>query len=82
MRPITVVVVSTNALTRVGIQQMVTKSDMPIEVAAVCATFREAHEFLAKQRAHVLIIDDSHPRATNLAQEVKNCARGRRISRY
>ena len=71
MRPITVVVVSTNALTRVGIQQMVTKSDIPIEVAAVCANFRETHEFLAKQRAHVVVIDDSHPRATNLAQEVK-----------
>ncbi len=71
MRPITVVVVSTNALIRNGIQQVVMKSDIPIEVAAVYATFREAHEFLAQHRAHVVIIDDSHPRSTNLAQEVK-----------
>jgi two-component system response regulator DesR len=71
MRPITVVVVSTNALIRNGIQQVVMKSDIPIEVAAVCATFREAYEFLDQRRAQVIIIDYSLPRSTNLAQEVK-----------
>lgn len=71
MAPIQLIVVSTNALIRNGIQQVVAQSDVPIQVVGMFAYFSEAHKFLNDSRAHVLMVDDSLPRSTNLAQEVK-----------
>lgn len=71
MAPIQLIVVSTNALIRNGIQQVVARSDVPIQVVGMFAYFSEAHKFLNDSRANVLLVDDSLPRSTNLAQEVK-----------
>lgn len=71
MPPIYLIVVSTSGLIRGGIQQMVAKSDVPTEVVGMFSSFPEADKFLTDHHAHVLIIDDSLPRATNLAHEVK-----------
>jgi DNA-binding NarL/FixJ family response regulator len=71
MRPILVVVISTNALTRGGIQLVVAQSDIAIQVTGLVDNFRDLHELLERQHAHVVIIDDFLPRGTHLAQEVK-----------
>lgn len=71
MPPIQLIVVSTSVLTRGGIQQVVAQSDVPIQVVGMFANFSEANRFLNDSHAHVLLIDDSLPRATNFAEEVK-----------
>lgn len=71
MGSIQLIVVSTNALIRSGIQQVVAQSDVPIQVVGMFAYFSEAHKFLNDSHATVLLVDDSLPRSTNLAQEVK-----------
>lgn len=71
MVPIQLIVVSTNALTRGGIQQVVVQSDVPIQVVGMFSFFLEANKYLTDHRAQVMLVDDSLPRATNLAQEVK-----------
>ncbi|GIK28171.1 response regulator transcription factor [Anaerolineae bacterium CFX9] len=70
-QPIDLIVVSTNVLIRGGIQQVVAKSDIPTEVVGTFSNFPEADKFLTDHRVRVLVIDDSLPRATNLAQEIK-----------
>ncbi|MBE2271983.1 MAG: response regulator transcription factor [Anaerolinea sp.] len=71
MGSIQLIVVSTNALIRSGIQQVVAQSDVPIQVVGMFAYFSEVHKFLNDSHATVLLVDDSLPRSTNLAQEVK-----------
>jgi DNA-binding NarL/FixJ family response regulator len=71
MHTIHVIVVTTNALTRSGIQQLVTKSGTSIQVMATFAEFSSLERFLKAHRGDVLVIDDSLPRPTNLGREVK-----------
>ena len=73
MRPIKMIVVSTNALTRSGIQHLVTRSEQPtIEVVGRFKDFRETHEFLRDHVVDVLLIDDALPANTNIIREVKS----------
>ena len=71
-RAIKLIVVSTNVLTRNGIQQSVNKSESPaIEVVGTYADFKEAGAFLSSHVADVLFIDEALPPNTNLLGEVK-----------
>jgi DNA-binding NarL/FixJ family response regulator len=72
MRSIRLVFVSTNALTRNGITQMVVHSDPPIDVVGVFADFQAAHQYLDDHPVDVLLIDEALPRHTDLLQEVKS----------
>lgn len=73
MRPIKMIVVSTNALTRSGIQHLVTRSEQPtIEVIGRFKDFRETYEFLHNHVVDVLLIDDALPANTNIIREVKS----------
>ena len=72
MRPIKVIVISTNALIRSGVQQLVTQAEAPtIEVVSTFADFEEAELYLRDRPVDVLLIDNSLPVNTHLAQEVK-----------
>ena len=71
MTAILVVVVSTSGLTRGGIQQIISKSEGRIEIAAMFASLSETNTFLSDHNARVLVIDDSLPRGVNLTKELK-----------
>ena len=67
MRSIKMIVVSTNALTRSGIQHLVTRSEQPtIEVIGRFKDFKETYRFLHEHVVDVLLIDDALPANTNL----------------
>lgn len=72
MTVIPVVIISTNALTRGGIQQIIAQSEVRIETAGIFASFTETSAFLKDHKARVVIIDDLLPRGINLAKELKN----------
>lgn len=73
MRPIKMIVVSTNALTRSGIQHLVTRSESPtIEVIGRFKDFKETDSFLHEHVVDILLIDDALPANTNLIREVKS----------
>jgi DNA-binding NarL/FixJ family response regulator len=65
------VFVSTNALTRSGISQLLAQTDPPIEVAGTFSNFEAARQYLDANPADVILIDDSLPRHTNLLHEMK-----------
>lgn len=72
MRPIKMIVVSTNALTRSGVQHLVTRSEQPtIEVIGRFKDFKEADDYLHEHVVDILLIDDALPANTNLLREVK-----------
>lgn len=72
MRPINLIVISTNALTRSGIQQLVTRSEVPtIAVVGRFTDFKEPSHYLQQHPVDVLMIDDSLPVNTNIIHEVK-----------
>jgi two-component system, NarL family, response regulator DesR len=71
MRPIRMVFVSTNALTRSGIGHLLAQSDPPIDVAGTFSNFEAVRQYLNANPADVILIDDSLPRHTNLLNEVK-----------
>lgn len=71
MRAIRVVFVTTNALTRSGISQLLAQSEPPIDVAGTFSNFEAARQYLSVNPADVILIDDSLPRHTNLLQEAK-----------
>jgi two-component system capsular synthesis response regulator RcsB len=77
MRAIRMVFVSTNALTRSGIGQLLAQTDPPIEVAGAFSNFESARQYLDVQPADVILIDDSLPRHTNLLQEMKALQAGK-----
>jgi two-component system uhpT operon response regulator UhpA len=68
---VSVVIISTSALTRGGIQQIVGKPDVQIEVVNMTANFTDASSFMRDHNVRVAIIDDSFPRAVNLTRELK-----------
>jgi two-component system invasion response regulator UvrY len=70
MRPIRMVFVSSNALTRKGINQLMPQSEPSIEVVGTFSSFEDVHHYLNNNAADVILIDDSLPRQTNLLHEV------------
>jgi DNA-binding NarL/FixJ family response regulator len=73
MRPIKMIVVSTNALTRSGVQNLVTRSELPtIEVIGRFKDFKETNDYLHDNVVDVLLIDDALPANTNMIREVKS----------
>ncbi len=72
MYPIRLIFISTNALTRSGIAQLVIQADQTIEVVGVFSDFPAARKFLDDYPVDVFLIDEALPRHTNLVQEVKS----------
>jgi DNA-binding NarL/FixJ family response regulator len=70
MTALPIVIISTSALTRGGIQQIVAKSESRIEVVNTSATFADANAYLKDHKVRVVIIDDSLPRGVNLKSEL------------
>ena len=76
MRPIKMIVVSTNALTRNGIQHLVARSEQPtIEVVGTFADFKETEPYLREYPVDVALIDDFLPANANIVHEVKTLLR-------
>lgn len=71
MRPIRMVVISSNALTRSGITQIVAQSRPPIEIAGTFPDFMAAHRYLDCNPVDVILVDEAIPRHANLVQEVR-----------
>lgn len=71
MRSIRLVFVSTNALTRSGIAQIVQHSVPPIQVIGTFADFLSASQYLRDEHADVILIDEALPKHTNLAREIR-----------
>ncbi len=72
MRPIKLAFVSTNALTRSGIHQIMARSEPSIEVVCTVSDFPAARLYLDDHPVDVILIDESLPRHTNLLLEVKS----------
>ena len=70
MVTINVVIVSTSALTRGGLQQIIAQSNTPIEVTGSFEHFADASTFLNGKSARVLITDESL-KSGSLTKEVK-----------
>jgi DNA-binding NarL/FixJ family response regulator len=70
MATIQVVIVSANALTRAGLQQIITQSGTQIELMGWFDSLAEAEAFLNSHRARVLIADESLHTA-NMVKSVK-----------
>jgi DNA-binding NarL/FixJ family response regulator len=60
MASIQVVIVSTSALTRAGLKEIINQSGARIEVVGLFDMFSEAEEFLDENKVRVLLADDSH----------------------
>ncbi|KXK53111.1 MAG: putative NarL family two-component response regulator [Chloroflexi bacterium OLB13] len=71
MTAIPVVIVSTNALIRGGIQQIIVQPETRIDVTGMFASFSELSAFLKDHQARVFIMDDSLPKGVNLSKELK-----------
>jgi DNA-binding NarL/FixJ family response regulator len=71
MTAIPVVIVSTNALIRGGIQQTIVQPETRIDVTGMFASFSELSAFLKDHQARVFIMDDSLPKGVNLSKELK-----------
>ncbi|MBK9124433.1 MAG: response regulator transcription factor [Chloroflexi bacterium] len=72
MRPIRLAFVSTNALTRSGIHQIMARSEPSIDVVCTVSDFPAAHLYLDDHPVDVILIDESLPRHTNLLLEVQS----------
>lgn len=70
MASIHVVIVSTSALTRAGLQQIINQSGSGIRAVGQFETFTDAELFLADNKVRVMIVDDSHS-STNLSKIIK-----------
>lgn len=68
MQPIRIVVVDKQDLSRHGIQTLLTKTDYPIQVMGAFADLASAEAYLQTNRAHILLLDDTLPRALELDQ--------------
>jgi DNA-binding NarL/FixJ family response regulator len=71
MYPIRLIFISSNALTRSGIAQLVAQAEQTIEVVGVFPDFPAAYKFLDDYSVDVFLIDEALPRHTNLVREVK-----------
>src|SRR5690606_19806524 len=69
--PIRLIFVSSNALTRGGIAQLVAQAEQTIDLVGVFADFPSVHKFLDDDSVDVFLIDEALPRHTSLVQEVK-----------
>ncbi|MDL1902825.1 response regulator transcription factor [Anaerolineae bacterium CFX9] len=72
MTAIPVVIVSTNALIRGGIQQIIVQPETRIDVVGMFTSFSELSAFLKNHQARVFIMDDSLPKGVNLSKELKH----------
>lgn len=71
MRPIRLVFISANVLTRSGIAQMLRRAEHPIEVVGTFSDFPTAHRYLDDNPVDVALIDEALPPNTNLACKVR-----------
>lgn len=58
MRPIKVVVVDRNDITRKGVEGIISEVGEPYQVVVAFSSLREAENYLAEQAADVMIVDD------------------------
>jgi len=72
MTAIQVVIVSTSALIRGGIQQIIAQSETRIDVIGTFASFSELSAFMRDHPARVFIMDDSLSKGVNLLKELKH----------
>jgi DNA-binding NarL/FixJ family response regulator len=72
---IQVVIVSTIALTRAGLQQIITQSGTHIDVAGLFESLADADVFLNSHNARVLITDES-PHTANMVKALKRRMEG------
>lgn len=71
MRPIRMVVISSNTLTRSAITQIVAQSRPLIEIVGTFPDFQSAVHYLNNHGVEVILIDDSLPHQANLSREIK-----------
>lgn len=71
MRPIRLVFVSANALTRRGMSQMVLHAVPPIEVTGTFSDFLSARQYLDGNPVDVILIDETLPPKTDLTRKVR-----------
>lgn len=73
MRPIRVVVIDRNDITRKGVEGIVNDADTPHQVAMTFARLREAEKYLAKQETDVVILDDQTVHPSEVLQLAAHC---------
>ncbi len=71
MRPIKMVFISTNVLTRGGVAQIVAHANPPIEIVGAFADFQAVYRYASQNIVDVVLIDEALPLHTNLLHEVK-----------
>lgn len=71
MRPIKMVFISTNVLTRGGVAQIVAQANPPIEIVGAFADFQSIYRCARQNIVDVILIDEALPLHTNLLHEVK-----------
>lgn len=71
MTAIPVVILSTSALIRGGMRQIIAESDSNIDVVGVFVSFSELKDFLDAHPARVFITDDSLSKGGSLSKELK-----------
>jgi two-component system, NarL family, response regulator DesR len=68
MQPLRLVIVDKQDLSRHGIQMLLSSCDFPLQVVGSYTDLSQAELFLEANRAHMLLLDDSLPRAVDLHQ--------------
>lgn len=73
MRPVRIVVVDRNDITRKGVAAIIDDAGEPFEVVAALARLREVDDYLRQNRVDVVILDDATIHTIEVVRTVTRC---------